>query len=257
MSGLEASRDRSQTDPNMLPIELEKIRCQSSIETPLRKLPGPLPGKFDVVHWDDDLPGLGLRVLKSGSRSWVVRYRVVRRQRIVTLGKIAMQSPGQAKAKAGEILAQAKLGRDFQTEKQLLKISADRLSFGSILDLFFSRYVSSAQRPKTQSETRRLLEKWRHLERTTADEFSRSIIAEGLGKTEQESGLVTRNRTRSALSRLFSWALEEGLAEQNPVIDTARRPETPRDRVLGEHELRAFGLPPKVQEITMRLCGYC
>lgn len=206
----------------------------------IAKLPGPPTSKFDIVHWDDELSGLGLRILKSGTRSWVVRYRVARRQRVVTLGKIAMLSPGQAKAKASEILAQAKLGKDFQVEKQSLKSNDDRLTFGSLMDQFLSRYADIAQSQKTRSETRRLLAKWHHLDVVPVEEVTRSTIAEGLGKVEQESGLVTRNRTRSALSRLFSWALEEGLAEHNPVVGTARRPEKPRERVLSDDELGAI-----------------
>jgi len=204
------------------------------------RLPGPPTSKFDIVHWDDELPGLGLRILKSGTRSWVVRYRVARRQRVVTLGKVAMLSPGQARAKASEILAQAKLGKDFQAEKQLLKSNVGHLTFGNLLDQFLSRYANVAQRQKTRSETRRLLAKWHHLDLVPVDDITRSTIAEGLGKVEQESGLVTRNRTRSALSRLFSWALEEGLVEHNPVVGTARRPERPRERVLTDDEIGAI-----------------
>ena len=204
------------------------------------RLPGPPASKFDIVHWDDELPGLGLRILKSGTRSWVVRYRVARRQRVVTLGKVAMLSPGQARAKAGEILAHAKLGKDFQAEKQSAKSKVGRLTFGSLLDQFLSRYADAAQRQKTRSETRRLLAKWHHLDLVPVDDITRSTIAEGLGEVEQESGLVTRNRTRSALSRLFSWALEEGLVENNPVVGTARRPERPRERVLTDDELVAI-----------------
>ena len=208
--------------------------------TAVTRLPGPPTSKFDIVHWDDELPGLGLRILKSGSRSWVVRYRVSRRQRVVTLGKVAMLSPGQARARASEILAQAKLGKDFQAEKQSLKSNADRLTFGNLMNQFLSRYADVAQSQKTRSETRRLLAKWRDLDLVPVDDITRSTIAEGLGKAEQESGLVTRNRMRSALSRLFSWALEEGLAEYNPVVGTARRPERPRERVLSANELIAI-----------------
>ncbi len=42
-------------------------------------LPGPAAGKSEVTHWDEDLPGLGLRVLASGARTWIVRYRIGKR----------------------------------------------------------------------------------------------------------------------------------------------------------------------------------
>ncbi|MGI9488169.1 MAG: Arm DNA-binding domain-containing protein, partial [Geminicoccaceae bacterium] len=95
----------------------------------ISKLPPPAPEKFDIVHWDNDLPGLGLRILKSGSRSWVVRFRVGRRQRVITLGKVSLLSPGQARTKASEILAKAKLGEDVSTE-----IRSKKAASGSTLE---------------------------------------------------------------------------------------------------------------------------
>ncbi len=208
----------------------------------VNKLPLPDGGKFDVVHWDDDLPGLGLRVLKSGSRSWVVRYRVGRRQRVITLGKIALLSPGQARTNAGEILARAKLGEDVSTEirSKKEKIGA---TLEDLIDIFISRYVEKNQKPATRKETKRLLlVKWKPLHQLAVNEVTRNLVAEQLAKIEMDASAVTRNRARSALSRLFTWAMEESLAEGNPVIGTAKRQETSRDRILTADELKAIWL---------------
>jgi hypothetical protein len=43
-------------------------------------------------------------------------------------------------------------------------------------------------------------------------------------------GAVTANRTRASLSAVFVWAMGEGLAAVNPVINTNRREEKTRDR---------------------------
>ena len=69
-------------------------------------LPGPAAGKSEVIHWDQDLPGLGLRVLASGARTWIVRYRVGKQQRVVALGKGAALSPAEARKQAGHDPAQ-------------------------------------------------------------------------------------------------------------------------------------------------------
>jgi Arm DNA-binding domain len=45
-----------------------------------QKLVDAIGAKPDRVIWDDDAPGLGLRV-QSGKRTWIVRYRVARSQR--------------------------------------------------------------------------------------------------------------------------------------------------------------------------------
>ena len=47
-------------------------------------------GAHDIVHWDSEVKGLGLRVLRSGARSWIVRYRFGPKQRVISLGAILM-----------------------------------------------------------------------------------------------------------------------------------------------------------------------
>ena len=203
-------------------------------------LPGPENGRFDVVHWDTDLPGLGLRILKSGSTSWVVRYRIGKRQRVITLGKIALLTPTQARARAGEILAKAKLGQDSQTEILTEKASAGSL-LGDLVANYLEHHVERNQRLRTQIETKRhLLKHWKPLHRIAIADVTHLVVAEHLGRLERESGPVARNRARSSLSRLFTWAMQEGFSDRNPVGDTAKRAEHARDRVLSREELKAI-----------------
>jgi len=208
--------------------------------TTIGKLPPADEGKFDIVHWDDDLAGLGLRILKSGSRSWVVRFRVGRQQRVITLGKMSLLTPGQARTKAGEILAKAKLGEDISTEIRSKK-TASGATLEDLIDLFIDRYVEKNQKPNSRIETKRLLlVKWRPLHHSAVKDITRQEVAERLAKIEMETSAITRNRARAALSRLFTWAMEEGLADHNPVVDTAKRPEVSRDRILSMDELKAI-----------------
>jgi Arm DNA-binding domain len=44
------------------------------------------PKDKDYVIWDEDLPGFGLRVFKSGKRSYVLQYRSLGRSRRYTIG---------------------------------------------------------------------------------------------------------------------------------------------------------------------------
>ena len=63
-------------------------------------------------------------------------------------------------------------------------------------------------------------------------------VADLLTKIDKASDATTTNRVRSTLSACFSWAMREGLALSNPIINTNKREEQTRDRVLSNDELR-------------------
>src|SRR5262249_50837178 len=77
------------------------------------------------------------------------------------------------------------------------------------------------------------------LHKFSLSEIDRRIIAQTLGAIETNSGPIARNRARGALSAFYTWAIQEGLAEVNPVTGTGKADEgNSRDRVLTTDELR-------------------
>src|SRR4051794_38438388 len=55
-------------------------------EASVRKLTAPPPGKLEATHWDSEVVGLGLRVLASGTRRWILRHVTPAGQQFQTLG---------------------------------------------------------------------------------------------------------------------------------------------------------------------------
>ena len=204
-------------------------------------LPGPEPGKSDVVHWDDRLRGFGLRVWASGKRLWIVRYRLGQRQRVVTLGAVGEITAAAARKRAGGVLAAKRLGHDERRSIEARKTDALKVPERTLLDLIvaYKEHVVAKQKPRTQAETRRHLEQhWRSLHRSPLSRIDRAAVAARLLELARASGPVAGNRARAALSAVFSWGMRAGLADHNPVVGTVRHDEKPRERVLTEEELR-------------------
>ena len=67
-------------------------------------------GKSDAIYWDDDIAGFGLRIRAGGSRVWIYRYRVGRRQRSLVLGSATAVPLALARKNAGELEAKVRLG---------------------------------------------------------------------------------------------------------------------------------------------------
>jgi integrase len=115
--------------------------------------------------------------------------------------------------------------------------------FKDIVDLYLA---AGDWRPKSRSTfERHLLEDARPLADRRFAEISREDIADLLRNIAQRGG-VTRNRVRSTLSALWSWAIAEGKADANVVQGTNRADERSRDRLLSQAEIKALwhGLPP-------------
>jgi integrase len=83
-----------------------------------------------------------------------------------------------------------------------------------------------------------LLSHAKPLHGTELAKIDRATIAAQLNRIERESGAVTANRFRAALSSFFNWAAREGLIDANPAAFTNKRAEASRDRVLSNDEIR-------------------
>jgi integrase len=214
-------------------------------------LSGPEAGRFDVIHWDDDLPGFGLRVLASGARSWCVRYRIGNKSRLIALGKLAALKPAEARSEAQRILAGAKLGHDEREEINARKAkgsSAAAESFAQVVELYL-RHVVSGKRPRTQVERKRHLNvHWKPLHGKPIGDISRREIASRLLELKDQHGPIAANRARGSLNAFFVWAMQQGIAEANPVMGTAPPgEERERERVLSANELRSVWQPTEGQ----------
>jgi integrase len=202
------------------------------------KLP---PGRKDAVFWDDDIAGFGIRLREGGSRTWIYRYRRGSRQRSLTLGSAKSVPLAVARANAGKLEAEVRLGGDPALQKEAANFAAD-VTLGVLAHQYLEARESS-WRPKSRAHvTRHLLKYAKPLHQLPITAVTQRNVANLLANVTKQSGEPTGNHVRSSLSALFSWVIKEGirLPEGNVVAYTNKHEQKSRDRVLTDAELKTI-----------------
>ncbi len=194
----------------------------------------------DKVYWDSELTGFGLRVRRSGRKNYVVQTRVAGKLRWFTIGPHGPLTPDGARARALEILADAKKGvdpRNAKTERGPVPTVA------VLCNRFLNEYVPSHCKPNTQREYTRLATTLivPALGAMKVSEVQRKDVAE-LHHDLRESPYQA-NRALSLLSKMFSLADIWGwrLDSSNPCRAVRRYKERRRERFLSEEEIVRLG----------------
>src|SRR6516165_12066675 len=154
------------------------------------------PGKVDVLHFDDAIPGLALRLRAGGKKSWVFQYRVGTKQRRLSLGSATALHAHEARKRAALLHAEVKLGRDPVGDKTAARARASE-TFEAILPLFLARQKERL-RPRAFVEVERhLTTHAKRLHHMPLVEIARRDVAGVLtGVAAQLSG-ASANRVRT------------------------------------------------------------
>ncbi|WP_131196852.1 tyrosine-type recombinase/integrase [Lichenihabitans psoromatis] len=198
------------------------------------------PGKSEVLLFDKNLPGFGLRVRAGGKKTWVAQYRLGTKQRRLTLGTAGADGTldaDEARKRAKVALAKVSLGTDPQTEKRAAQEQAS-VTLGAIVPRYLT-YAARRQSVAYHADAKRYLTRhWAPLAEMALQQIERSTISARLSEIATENGLHAANRARATLSAFYAWALGDGVASSNPVIGTHKATEEiRRDRVLTDTEL--------------------
>ena len=197
-------------------------------------------GGTDTVYWDGELTGFGLRVRRSGRKSYVVQTRIAGKLCWFTIGPHGPLNPDQARARALEILACAKKGIDPRDA------NARREAEPSMADLgrrFLEEYVPVHCKPSTREEYRRSVRLFVDpvIGELRVPEVQRKDIAalhHGLRDKPYQA-----NRTLGVLSKMFSLAEVWGWRPDgtNPCRHVKRYKEHKRERFLSPEETERLG----------------
>jgi integrase len=223
------------------------------------------PGEADYFLWDDDLPGFGLRVFKSGKRSYLVQYRSGGRSRRLTIGLHGVWTPEAARKEAHVLLGKIAQGEN-PAEQKLLDIHAitvKELCERYMTDSENGLIMGKGRRPKKastvfvdNSRVRRhilpLLGNRRVKDITSADvtKFMKDVAAgktaldvktKRRGRAIVRGGIGTGTRAVGLLGGIFTYAVQNGIIDKNPVHGVRRFADGKKDRRLTEAEYRRIG----------------
>lgn len=197
--------------------------------------PGPTP--IDVR--DGELRGLILTVLPSGRKQFSIRYRVRGRQRRLVLGEYPGLSLAQARKHARKAQTGIDEGRDLAGERQAAKLARTDTVKALVDD-----YLAKHARPfkKSADEDARVLTvdvlpTWG--DRSVRDLTRRDVRAliEGIATRAP----IMANRTLALVRKMLNFAVDHDWIEANPAARVQKpAPETSRERVLTDDELRRF-----------------
>ena len=196
-------------------------------------------GKSEVILFDDDIPGFGLRLREGGSKNFVFQYKLGGRggkHRRMALGKATAVTIADARKTAEKLYARVRLGQDVATDKVEAQRQASE-TFKPSVDEFLE-VLSERYRPRAFKEIERHLTKHaKPLHQMQVAKIAHRDIADLIVAVTKQ-GPVTANRLRTSLSTFFAWLIQRGRAPANPVINVEKNPEKSRDRVLAPAELR-------------------
>ena len=211
------------------------MATQKLSERFLRSLKPPVASRIEIN--DELVRGLCLRHSASGNMSWAVYYRMPnnRRKRRHNLGRYPAVSLAMARQLAREALLQAQRGIDPGGDKRALREAP------TIAEVLAEYERMEASLKASGSEMMRLLRKdvmpaWGHRK---AHEITRRDAVLLMDQV-RERAPVTANRLHGRLSRLFNFAVERGILEASPMNRLRKSPESPRERVMSDDEIRLF-----------------
>lgn len=193
-------------------------------------------GGWDV-RWDDQMPGLGVRIYESGKKSFVLSYRANGRKRLMVLGRYAADlTLDQARKRAESMRVKVNEGGDPLEEKRKAAVGQ---TFHDLVAAYIEKHAKLHK--KTWEADKRRLDRnipasWTNRK---VNSIKRSDIAElhsAIGATRPHEA----NRLLEVLHKAFRLARVWGYVDEgseNPASEIDRFREPKRKRWLRPTEL--------------------
>jgi integrase len=207
------------------------------------------PSTKDVYLWDTSPPGFGVRVRRSGIKTFIYSYRAgggrsacKSRHTIGRYGKITLE---QARKQAQQLAGQVAAGHNPSADRaaQRLEKARERQTVAAVADEFIERYA----RPRNRSwhEYQRILDynvKPR-IGNRPIHELTRRDVVGLLDHVADNSGAVMADHVLAIVRKLCNWHAARDAEFRSPIVmgmARTRPRDLARDRILTDDEIRGI-----------------
>lgn len=195
------------------------------------------PPTGNLVEYDSEIPGFGVRITAAGVVAFVLNYRLLGRERRYTIGRYPELTATAARERALQLRGRILDGHDPLEERERDRTEP---TLGDLAARYFEQYAAHHKRPSSIRDDRYMIEK------IIVPKLGK-LRVKSIGKKDIESlhtALKTTpyraNRVLALLSKMFTLATQWGLRGDNPARGVPRFHEDRRERWLSEEEVRRF-----------------
>ena len=193
----------------------------------------------DIVVWDCDLPGFGVRVYASGRKAWCVQTRSPQgRPKRKTLGRYGDLTPDQARREAAAAIDRIKQGLDSDP----LQDTSER-TVADLAERYMKFHLQVNCRPKTVETFGQVMRSYiiPELGHLVLSEVDRSHVSALHHRLRDKPGQA--NSTLTVLSGMFRLAKDWGMKvpDRNPCRSVRRYRQQTRERFLSPEEYCRLG----------------
>jgi integrase len=192
------------------------------------------------ILYDTEVKGFGVRTTANGIKSFILNYRVARRERRYTIGQFPVWKVRAARKEAADKKRDIDRGIDPLTEREEARAA---LTVSDLVDRYLAEHAAVKKKPRSSDEDRRntRLHVTPNIGKLPVAAVTRDDIAR-LHNAMRDSPIAA-NRVLALLSKMFSlaeiWALRP--VNSNPCRGIDRFKERHRDRLVTPEELGRLG----------------
>lgn len=214
----------------------------------------------EIVLWDDQIKGFGVRVRAGGAKTYILHYRAGKGRaaplRKVTIGKHGSPwTPETARVEAKRLLGQVVYGGDPSIERATEKMA---ITIAELCDLYLEEGVAHKKRSTLRNDKSRIEHHIKPLigrkrvnaigradiERLLTDVKERKTATPDLNKGKKRpagslpsGGAGVAGQCVTLVSTLLSFAVKRGLRSDNPALGIKKPPVRKMERFLSEQEI--------------------